>query len=468
MTPVDMLFSFIAPIRCENCGYIITFIAVFLEGAVFIGILIPSELVVVLSGFLAFQGYLQPEICFWIISIGAVLGDTTGYCIGRASGKDYFTKHKRLFFLRAKHINKTLELLQQQGNVSIFLSKFLAGLRATIPFTAGASGIPYRQFLINSVAGTIIWTAAFISLGLLLGLSWVLIEVWSGKTGAFVFFIVTIIAGFAYIYWTAVKRPADDVIVSKYVVVIPPAFLLRFNQRHPLASAFFGKRLAVDSYLGLNLTTRLVIGIIFLWIFAEITIDILISDPLVVLDQRVLGNIVYFRTPSLTKLMVIFSQAGGEITQTIGAIVLIIYFSYKRRFDYLAAYLAAMIGGSILVFGLKAAIHRLRPLAPASGPVMFNATGWSFPSGHSMMSLLFYGMLTYFLVRNIGSRRFRILIAITGAFIIFIIGLSRIYLQVHFLSDVLAGYAGGLFWLIVCITALEIYREKRDEPDAIR
>ena len=77
-----------------------------------------------------------------------------------------------------------------------------------------------------------------------------------------------------------------------------------------------------------------------------------------------------------------------------------------------------------------------------------------------MMSVIFYVMITYFISRDIRSWRLRILLAIIAGFVVFLIGFSRIYLQVHYLSDVLAGYTGGFFWLSICITGLEAYRKK--------
>ncbi len=448
----------------EYFVYIIIFLAVFLEDAAFIGILIPGELAVVLSGILALQGYLQPEICFWTIAIGAILGDSIGYIVGKRTGRDYFINHERLLLLREKHFQKTGELLQEQGGVAIFLSRFVVGLRAIIPVTAGMYGMPYRQFLINNVSGAMAWTVVFTMLGYLLEFCRRLIEMWSGRAGFLALIIIMIPAGFIYIYWTAVRRPGDAVIGAKCPVVVPSTFVVGFNKRHPGIAAFVGKRMAAENFLGISLTMRLVICIILLWIFGELTLDIVISNALVTLDQRVLGIVRNLQTPDRTRLMTFFSAAGGEIVQTAGSIALIIYFSYKRQFTYLITYLSAMIGGSLLVYGMKAATHRIRPIMPVPDVSM----GWSFPSGHSMMSLIFYGMITYLVINNICSGRIRTLMAVMGALTIFMIGASRIYLQVHFLSDVLAGYTAGLLWLTACVTALEIYVEKTGKTDKKR
>ena len=92
---IEKLFNIISLLG--NWGYLVLFLAAFLESAAFMGFLVPGETIVVLSGFLAFQGYLNLGDCILIITLGAVLGDTVGYGIGKAVGRNYFERHKRFF-----------------------------------------------------------------------------------------------------------------------------------------------------------------------------------------------------------------------------------------------------------------------------------------------------------------------------------------------------------------------------------
>ncbi|MEK7399739.1 MAG: phosphatase PAP2 family protein, partial [Candidatus Poribacteria bacterium] len=92
---------------------------------------------------------------------------------------------------------------------------------------------------------------------------------------------------------------------------------------------------------------------------------------------------------------------------------------------------------------------------------LIDVGGFSFPSGHAMLSMVFYGMVSYFIIRQIRQWKFRLLVVVAMGFVIFLIGFTRIYLQVHYLSDVIAGFAGGLFWLTICVTGLEIYRKRK-------
>ena len=87
-------------------------------------------------------------------------------------------------------------------------------------------------------------------------------------------------------------------------------------------------------------------------------------------------------------------------------------------------------------------------------------TSYSFPSGHAMGSLLAYGMLAYFAVLALGSWRSRVGAVFAVALLVLLIGLSRMYLGVHYLSDVAAGYAAGGVWLSALITAAETVRRR--------
>src|SRR5512136_1992866 len=161
-------------------GYLIIFIAAFLESAAFMGLLVPGESVVVLSGFLASQGYLEIGDLLWVVSLGAVLGDSVGYSLGRIIGKGYFESHKRLLFLKEKHLRKVDAYFQQHGGKTIFFGRFVGFLRAMAPFAAGMSSMPYKKFFIYNVTGGILWSISFTILGYFFEQSWQLIEKWSG------------------------------------------------------------------------------------------------------------------------------------------------------------------------------------------------------------------------------------------------------------------------------------------------
>jgi membrane protein DedA with SNARE-associated domain/membrane-associated phospholipid phosphatase len=441
-------------------GYLIVFLLPFLESSAFTGLLVPGETFVVLAGFLASRGYLDLGDCLWVVSLAVVLGDTAGYALGKSLGRGYFEKHKRILFLTEKHLKGTEEYFARHGGKTIFLARFTHLLRALAPFVAGMSRMPYKTFLIFNISGGVTWAVSFILLGYFFGQSWQLIETWAGRAGLFILFLFLVMAGFGVLYRKAAGKKAEIYgWFRKLRAAMASTPCVRdFRARHPGITAFIRKRLSPTGYLGLHLTAGFVLSVLFVWIFGGITEDVLTGDPLVALDRLVLDQAIYLRTPFVTDFMTMVTGLGGSKMILGGSLIVAICLCFKRRFDDLIIYLTAICGGSLLAFILKTAVHRARPV---SGTALLQVGGWSFPSGHAMMSIIFFGMITYLLIRGMPSWKRQVFAVSTAGFTVFMIGFSRIYLQVHYLSDVLAGYAGGLFWLTVCITGLEAYKRFR-------
>lgn len=125
-------------------------------------------------------------------------------------------------------------------------------------------------------------------------------------------------------------------------------------------------------------------------------------------------------------------------------------------------WLAAFVGGSVLDQALKFIFHRPRPTFQT--PIIV-AHGFSFPSGHAMGSLIGFGLLAYLVIRVTRRVELRIAIIIAAVALVIAIGISRLYLGVHYFSDVVAGYAAGVVWLTACLSGAELTRGRA--PNAV-
>jgi undecaprenyl-diphosphatase len=133
--------------------------------------------------------------------------------------------------------------------------------------------------------------------------------------------------------------------------------------------------------------------------------------------------------------------------------------AYRRGWITLSGWAAAFAGGGALNWLLKRIVQRSRPVGSEE---FLYGTSFSFPSGHAMGSLIGYGMLAYLLIAFWPpARRHRTAVVVAALVLIALIGLSRLYLGVHFLSDVIAGYAAGAVWVAVCVTGVEIALRQR-------
>lgn len=237
------------------------------------------------------------------------------------------------------------------------------------------------------------------------------------------------------------------------------AGLQRFKARYPRLWAFVAARFARGEYLGLHLTIGLAISTMALWLFGHLTEDVITHDPITRFDTALLEWLHRHASPAGTTLFIAISRLGSLVTMTVLALAGALFLAVGRRWIALAGWIAAFLGGGLLDHWLKLWIQRPRPSYAAA--LLHNPT-WSFPSGHAMGALIGYGMLAYVLVLIAqGKRRTQVLIIVAAVILILAIGVSRLYLGVHYFSDVIGGYAAGVLWLSACISGVEVARRWR-------
>ncbi len=232
------------------------------------------------------------------------------------------------------------------------------------------------------------------------------------------------------------------------------------RKRFPRAWRFIAARFARGEYLGLHFTIALVICLAALWTFAGIAEDVVHKDPLTVFDLSVLEWLRARRTPEMYSIARAISGFGSSYMLALlglsGVIVLVV----KRQAVMLEGWVIALVGGSVLNQALKRIIERPRPEHSTI------VASWSFPSGHAMEALIGYGMLVYVLIvlfPRVHARHAWVIGA--AVLLVLAIGFTRLYLGVHYFSDVIAGYAAGAVWLSACISGLEITRRWKAPHD---
>lgn len=152
-----------------------------------------------------------------------------------------------------------------------------------------------------------------------------------------------------------------------------------------------------------------------------------------------------------------FTRLGSGWALTVVAIVVAAALLWRRERVLAVGWLIALAGGGLLNYALKALFARPRPTF--DDPLAL-ATGWSFPSGHSMGTFVTFGMLSYLGLLFVRTLRVRLAILALAMSWTVAMGFSRMYLGVHYLSDVLAGFAAGSMWLAVCISGIEVARRR--------
>ena len=193
---------------------------------------------------------------------------------------------------------------------------------------------------------------------------------------------------------------------------------------------------------GFLLLGALLLAVTALFLFGWLAEEMLEGDTQQ-FDAFVRTAVHQLATPGLTRLMEVFSFLGSVAAVTTMCLVAVgvsLYFGRTRAAALLAI---TMLGVAVLDLALKHAFHRPRPLA------FFGATpnSYSFPSGHALGSLCFYGVLAAILAPLARGWGAKLCIWIATVLLVGMIGLSRIYLGVHYPSDVIAGYCAGAVWV---------------------
>lgn len=168
-------------------------------------------------------------------------------------------------------------------------------------------------------------------------------------------------------------------------------------------------------------------------------------------DQTVQSFISNLENNKVTPFMKGVSFLGNHNFLIPANILLIIFFLIqKRKLEGLTVFVVALSSLGLMSL-LKRLFHRLRP----ADPMVEGITNFSFPSGHAFMSIALYGLLLYFLIQKIKPGCLRTILVSFLLFIIFIIGISRIYLRVHYPSDIIAGWTLGIIWLLIVVAVLK-------------
>lgn len=181
-------------------------------------------------------------------------------------------------------------------------------------------------------------------------------------------------------------------------------------------------------------------------------------DQLKRFDSAVISTVQGWENDRLTSIAKFLTLIGSSKILIPALIVLaIILFIFLKHRKELVLLLGGMLGSSLLNHLLKDIYKRARPDIHR----IAEEVGYSFPSGHSMAAFTFYFLITYLLWRHIHLRRWRIALLLFSAFMIIAIGLARIYLGVHYPSDVLAGYWVSACWVALCIRLFRGFAKTR-------
>lgn len=415
-------------------------------------------------GGLASHGMYSIEELFLAATLGAILGDAVSYELGRKGNAPV----ERWSFLK-RQLEKGKPFFEKHKGKSIFLGRFIGWLRPIVPFLAGLVQMRRPHFYLVNAISAVAWAISYLGLGYIFGAAWKLAFLWATRAGLVLFIIVALAIIFAWFWRWAVRNghKAYSVVVSInqsiYSALKENPYIQTWAKKHDSALTFIRKRVSIQSFFGLPLTLLGLAFITSVIMLSGIVEDYLTGDPLALSDPRIANLLYAFRNSKLLHFfyaITLFAEA--EII--IGAVFIFtaLFWYYRKRVYILTLWVTIAGSQAVTILG-KFVFHRSRPegVIPA-----ILEDSYSFPSGHATSAMAFYGFLAYFYIRIHPSWRVKMGALFGALTVISAIDLSRMYLGVHYLSDVLAGNMVGLTTLLFAISITEWLRWNKKTASA--
>lgn len=216
----------------------------------------------------------------------------------------------------------------------------------------------------------------------------------------------------------------------------------------------------INKNLSKKLLTRYIIGFgicIFLFVlFLNFGSHIKNSTGGIYFDKKIISHVHTLVTPEVRKVMIFISFLGSAKFYIPVCILLLYFFIKRKQYINSITLINAVLGSAIINFLAKNLYGRVRP----EEFFQIKETGFSFPSGHSMVAISSYFILTYLLFRNKSWDKLKIITWILSIVLVVLIGFSRIYLGVHWPTDVIGGFSLGFIWVYINIIIIEVLNNK--------
>jgi len=427
-----------------------------LESSAFVGFVFPGEIGVLLGGVLAFEHRVSLPAVLAAAIAGAVIGDSVGYEVGQRWGRHLLERTVGRFVKR-DHLERAEHYLATRGGRAVFFGRFTAALRVLIPGLAGMSGMPYRTFALYNIAGGSLWATGFVLVGYAAGTSWRRVE-HVAKRASLVLLLIAVVGAAIALGARWLARHPDRVRswLSRQADRALPSW---FRRRYRPQLEFVARRFRPGSAIGLSLTTSLVAVGALGWAFGVVLKNVLSGQSLDTVDRPALDFFVRHREPWLTTMMKAISALGSSAFVVALVVVVGGAWWWRRRTRWpLALCSAAYLGAEVLSRVVKELVGRPRP--PVFDAVQRFA-GHAFPSGHATVAAAGWFALAC-VAAGVTSRWSRKVLAWALAVaVVALVGVSRLYLGAHWLTDVLGGWALGGIWLAAVLLAAGGVRERR-------
>jgi undecaprenyl-diphosphatase len=445
--------------RLGDLTYLFVGLLAFAETGAFIGLVFPGETAVIIGGALAGQGENSVVVMLAVVWFSAWAGDSVSFLLGQKLGRDFVLKYGPKVRITHERFAQVEAYFKRHGGKTILIGRFIGLVRALAPFIAGSSGMKYRGFLPYSVLGTGLWAATFTLLGYFISEN-INQATQLASQGLFVFgSVVAVIV--AIVYAVRYLRVAEkrERLVARMEANRALHPLLLLGRRVEPQARFLWQRLTPGG-LGLELTSVLAVLAVALFVVVGYAIE-LGGNPGPTPGDVTAGDLsADLRSDWLTEVAKLVTVLGSTPFTVAVALIAGAILAIRRRVAEVWVLVVALAICHVAVLVLKEAIDRPRP---EGGLVATN--GDAYPSGHAAYSVIYTWLVLTIAIRVRPGLTYATAMVVAGIALTVVVGLSRVYLGVHFFSDVAGGWALGASAFAVCaVVAMTVLHFRHNQP----
>jgi undecaprenyl-diphosphatase len=427
-----------------------------------VGLVVPGTSFMIVAGILSSQGVWDLGDLVTAVILGGIIGDGISFYLGKR-GTLIFKEKNKIF--KFEYLQKGEQFFLKHGEKSIFFARFFGPLRPIIPFVAGFFKMSSKRFFLFNILSAILWAPFYILIGYFFGQASVHFEKIIGRIGFFSVGLIVVLGALFFFKHSILKKGQEffdslrSFVSSIFVFILTRPRIKLFLEQHPRAVGFLKRRINKQSIKGLPLTLGVITILVLLFSIGGIISHLILSPTVLKNDLRVQEWLFLHRHTMWVNIFWTITYLGSSIVIVPIVAVSSILFLLKKKYEYLLSFFVVVAGSSLMVYIIKVATTRPRPF----GVAVYTEHLFSFPSLHTSIAVVVYGFLGYWLIQQTKNWKTKLNIVFVQTILILIVGFSRLYLGVHFLSDVVVGYILGVLWLWIGISLVRVLRIRHFE-----